>query len=79
MANALEDITGIAIDAIQGAPLALFSPTERMEWTAGRETKREEDWVYSLLGIFDVSMALIYWEGRLKALRRLKKEIEERD
>lgn len=77
MANALEDITGIAIEALQGASLALFSPTERMEWAAGRETKREEDWVYSLLGIFDVSMALIYGEGRLKALRRLKKEIGE--
>ena len=31
---------------------------------------------YSLLGIFDVNMPLIYGEGKEKALKRLKEEIE---
>jgi len=43
----------------------------------GRQTKREEDLAYSLLGIFDIHMPLIYGEGRQKALNRLKKEIGE--
>jgi hypothetical protein len=31
---------------------------------------------YSLLGIFDVNMPLIYGEGKEKALKRLKEEID---
>jgi hypothetical protein len=37
---------------------------------------REEDEAYSLLGIFNVSMPLIYGEGREKALKRLLEEID---
>jgi KaiC/GvpD/RAD55 family RecA-like ATPase len=48
-----------------------------MLWAARRETKREEDAAYSLLGIFDIHMPLIYGEGRKKALIRLQKEIQE--
>jgi hypothetical protein len=32
--------------------------------------------VYSLLGIFDINMPLIYGKGKEKALKRLKEEIE---
>jgi hypothetical protein len=35
----------------------------------------EEDEVYCLLGIFDVSMAVIYGERRDQAFRRLEEEI----
>ncbi|CZR62467.1 uncharacterized protein PAC_12364 [Phialocephala subalpina] len=38
------------------------------------ETTREEDKAYSLLGIFDVYMPLIYDEGRDNALIRLREE-----
>jgi hypothetical protein len=31
---------------------------------------------YSLLGIFDVNMPLIYGEGQEKALKRLREEID---
>lgn len=41
-----------------------------------RETTREEDKVYALLGIFDIQMSLIYGEGRALAFRRLRKEID---
>ncbi|ERF74014.1 hypothetical protein EPUS_03829 [Endocarpon pusillum Z07020] len=43
-----------------------------------RQTKRGEDKAYSLLGLFDVSMPLIYGEGDEKAFRRLQKEIRGR-
>jgi tetratricopeptide (TPR) repeat protein len=71
------EITGITIQALQGCPLSRFSVNERMSWAAKRETKREEDAAYSLLGIFNIHMPLLYGEGREKALIRLHKEIKE--
>ncbi len=69
------DITGIARNALQGSALSNFSIDERMSWAERRNTTIEEDEVYSLLGIFDVSMTLIYGEGKDKASKRLKEEI----
>ena len=73
----IHEITGITAQALQGSPLSHFSVNKRMSWAAKRETKREEDAAYSLLGIFDIHMPLIYGEGRKKALVRLYKEIGE--
>jgi hypothetical protein len=50
---------------------------ERMSWAAHRNTTRREDIAYSLLGIFDVNMPLIYGEGE-KAFLRLQEEIIKR-
>jgi hypothetical protein len=47
-----------------------------MSWAGRRQTTREEDKAYSLLGIFDVHMPLIYGEGRENALKRLREEID---
>ena len=69
-------VTGIPLKALRGGSLSDFSITERMTWAATRETTRKEDIAYSLLGIFNVSMSLIYGEGREKALKRLREEIE---
>jgi hypothetical protein len=71
----LHEITRIAIQAFRGSPLSEFSVDERMSWIANRRTKREEDKAYSLLGIFDVHMPLIYGEGERNAFRRLRGEI----
>lgn len=60
----IQEITGITAQALQGGTLSHFSVNERMSWAARRETKREEDAAYSLLGIFDIHMPLIYGEGR---------------
>lgn len=69
-------ITGIAVKALRGdGALSHFAVEERFKWAEGRRTKREEDWAYCLQGIFGVSMALIYGEGRDRAIHRLKKEI----
>ncbi|KAL1613223.1 hypothetical protein SLS60_001455 [Paraconiothyrium brasiliense] len=46
----------------------------RMSWAAQRETTRDEDLAYCLMGIFDVNMPLLYGEGR-KAFIRLQEEI----
>lgn len=71
----IHDITGIAVQALQRSDT--FSIEERMSWAKGRETKRDEDAAYSLLGIFNVQMPLLYGEGRQKALNRLRKEIRD--
>lgn len=45
-----------------------------MSWVAKRHTTRLEDMAYSLLGIFDVNMPLLYGEAK-KAFMRLQLEI----
>lgn len=47
---------------------------KKMSFAANRKTTREEDRAYSLLGIFDVNMPLLYGEGP-KAFARLQQEI----
>ncbi len=47
-----------------------------MSWASGRRTTRIEDEAYCLLGVFEVSMPLLYGEGR-KAFVRLQREITE--
>ncbi|KAM3422578.1 hypothetical protein BST61_g70 [Cercospora zeina] len=49
---------------------------QKLEWMADRETTREEDQSYCLLGFFDVTMPVIYGEGREKARMRLLAEIK---
>jgi hypothetical protein len=71
----IHEITGISLLALQGSPLSQFSVTERMAWAAKRETTIEEDQAYSLMGIFDVHLPLIYGEGMGHAFHRLRKEI----
>jgi hypothetical protein len=73
----VHEITGIPIQALRGSPLSHFSVKERMSWAETRKTKREEDGAYSLLGIFDIHMPLIYGEGRNEAFFRLQKAIDE--
>jgi len=78
--NSLElqicQITGIPIQALRGHSLHQFSVEERRAWAAKRETTIEEDEAYCLLGVFDISLPLIYGEGKEKAFRRLQEEIE---
>jgi fructose-1,6-bisphosphatase len=72
-------ITGILIDALQGRPLSSFSVPVRISWAKKRETKREEDKAYSLMGIFGIHMSPIYSEGEAKAFERLYSEIVKRE
>ena len=70
------EITGIPAKALRGTPLSNFSVAERMSWAARRETQRQEDKAYSLFGIFDVFLPLIYSEGRENAFQRLQEAID---
>jgi hypothetical protein len=72
----LHEVTQIPPRALRNAPLDEFSVEERMSWAEQRMTKHGEDKAYSLLGLFGVSMALIYGEGKDKAFARLQKEIQ---
>lgn len=74
----IEDITGIKTLYLQKdwSPFMFrhASIATRMSWASKRETTRLEDMAYSLLGIFDVNMPLLYGEGE-KAFIRLQEEI----
>lgn len=72
----IHEITGVPVEALQGTPLFHFTVDQRMSWAAKREAKREEDTAYSLLGIFDVQMPLLYGERKTKAFIRLQEEID---
>jgi hypothetical protein len=71
----ISEITGIANEALRGDALSNFSIEERRSWAEHRNTTIEEDRAYCLIGIFGVSIALIYGEGRDQAFRRLEDEI----
>jgi len=55
--------------------LASVSVATRISWAAHRQTTRDEDTAYCLLGLFDVNMPLMYGEGGEKAFFRLQREI----
>jgi hypothetical protein len=67
-------VTGIDTYALGGGDLSRISVARRMSWVANRQTTRMEDMAYSLLGIFDITMPMLYGEGS-KAFVRLQKEI----
>ena len=71
----LVDTTGISIDVLRGQPATECGINERFRWARERTTKRAEDRVYSLFGIFGVNMPLIYGEGEQRALARLYEQI----
>jgi hypothetical protein len=72
----IADITGIDRELLVRTQDAdSFSASERLSWAAHRQVTREEDVAYSLLGLFDVNMPLIYREVREKAFTRLQEAI----
>ncbi|KAH8728120.1 hypothetical protein GQ44DRAFT_59406 [Phaeosphaeriaceae sp. PMI808] len=77
MVQELHNITNMSEEALKGTPLQKLSVEERMSWIKKRNTKREEDMAYSLLGIFGVYMTLIYGEGKDNAFARMNKKIRE--
>jgi tetratricopeptide (TPR) repeat protein len=73
----LHEITSVPLAVLRNCPLDQFTITERMQWASNRETTEEEDIVYCLLGILNVSMPVSYDEGKEKALGRLLAEVGE--
>ncbi|OAL39343.1 hypothetical protein AYO20_01213 [Fonsecaea nubica] len=75
LAGELSRITGIDRDVLLGQrPPSSCSIAQRMSWASKRSTTRVEDRAYSLLGIFDVSMPMLYGEGE-RSFTRLQEEI----
>jgi hypothetical protein len=75
LTGVLEEITGIPCAVLTGDKrLNEVSVADRMNWAARRQTTREEDIAYCLMGVFDVNMPMMYGEGR-KAFLRLQEEI----
>ncbi|KAI9069967.1 HET-domain-containing protein [Trametes sanguinea] len=75
LASALSTVTGIGSDILtRSTPLSSVSVAQRMSWASKRETTREEDRAYSLLGIFGVYMPIMYGEGT-NAFYRLQEVI----
>jgi hypothetical protein len=75
MQETIHGITGIPTDTLNNSkPLGEYSVAEKMSWAASRYTPRIEDRAYCLMGLFGISMPLLYGEGDL-AFQRFQKEI----
>ena len=73
-ADTISNLTNLPFNALRHFNPQTWSVATRMQFAAKRETPREEDRAYSLLGIFEVNIPLIYGEGA-RAFRRLQEEI----
>ncbi|KAH8657805.1 heterokaryon incompatibility protein-domain-containing protein [Xylariales sp. PMI_506] len=75
MHNLISKVTGIPNAILRSdAPLSSVPVAERLYWASQRETTRQEDMAYCLLGLFDVHMPLLYGEGS-RAFQRLQEQI----
>ncbi|RYO92955.1 hypothetical protein DL764_008057 [Monosporascus ibericus] len=71
----LHRITNIPLEVLMdGDKVHSECIARRMSWAAHRQTGRVEDQAYCLLGIFGISMPMIYGEG-WQAFRRLQEEL----
>ena len=74
LATDVQLVTGIDIVTLQSGMVFRNSLAQRMSWAAARIASRREDIAYSLMGLFDVNMPVLYGEGD-KAFRRLQETI----
>jgi hypothetical protein len=70
----LEDATGIDAGTLVAFRPGMTNAREKLQWVSTRVTTLEEDVAYSLFGIFDISLPVIYGEKQ-NALGRLLQEI----
>ncbi|KAF2497986.1 HET-domain-containing protein [Lophium mytilinum] len=78
LAEEISRITGIDTDFLLGyRQIFEASVAQRMSWASIRSTTRPEDIAYSLLGIFNINMPLLYGEGGLNAFKRLQLQLLE--
>ncbi|KAI6099174.1 hypothetical protein F5141DRAFT_1066743 [Pisolithus sp. B1] len=75
LACMLMEITRVPRGVLEDG-LAAYGPSvaQVMSWAADRTTTRVEDRAYSLMGLVDVNMPMLYGEGK-KAFLRLQQEI----
>lgn len=76
--DVISEVTGIDKEVLAGtAAPQTFSIAQRMSWASKRTTTKVEDIAYSLLGLFDINMSLLYGEGH-KAFTRLQEKLLKR-
>lgn len=71
----ISEITGIDEPYLESASPTFACVAKRMSWAAHRSTTRQEDVAYCLMGLFDVSMQVLYGEGPQNAFMRLQRKI----
>lgn len=74
LAQVISKTTRIDEAYIRGKGIQYASIAQKMSWLSRRVTTRVEDMAYCMLGIFDISMPLLYGEGS-RAFTRLQEEI----
>jgi hypothetical protein len=72
--NLIMSVTGISLDALSDFKRNDYYAASVLHWASRRVCTREEDEAYSLLGLLNISMPLLYGEGS-KAFVRLQQEI----
>lgn len=71
----ISQVTGIPRQVLEDSnKLVKLSAPQKLDWAARRRTTRTEDMAYCLLGIFGISMPILYGEGNW-AFCRLQYEI----
>ena len=71
----LEKATNIASHYFEGFCPGLDDARSRLQWASSRFTTRPEDMAYSLFGVFNVHLPVLYGESKEDALGRLLAEI----
>ncbi|KAI1381885.1 HET-domain-containing protein [Hypoxylon crocopeplum] len=77
LSELISEVTGIGVECIREPHVHIPSASTalKLSWASQRETLREEDMAYCLMGLLGVNMPLLYGEGSLKAFQRLQNEI----
>jgi hypothetical protein len=70
----ISEVTSIPANILLEGRPEYASIAQRMSWASRRETTRDEDLAYCLMGIFGINMPMIYGEGK-RAFIRLQEEI----
>ncbi|KAI6019985.1 hypothetical protein F5J12DRAFT_911477 [Pisolithus orientalis] len=71
----LRSATGIADGHLRNFRPGMDDARSRLQWASARRTTKPEDIAYSLFGIFDLHLPVLYGESAEKALGRLLAEI----
>ncbi|KAH7904171.1 hypothetical protein BJ138DRAFT_955633 [Hygrophoropsis aurantiaca] len=75
--GALTNASGIPRDDLVRLEAGCQDVRSKLYWASDRVTTRVEDIAYCLMGIFDISMPVLYGEGAV-AFTRLQEEIMKR-
>ncbi|KAG6331012.1 hypothetical protein ID866_8077 [Astraeus odoratus] len=73
--NELMHVTGILPQYLSDFHPCMDNARLRLQWAVGRHTTVLEDTAYSLFGLFNLHLPVLYGEGKEKSLVRLLQEI----